>query len=420
MKHRLSPLGILFRASHEELNPFHRALGRVIFLLLSLHAGFYLNFFARAGLLTTKLSQTVPLLGLLAFSLLNVLGTTSLDPIRAWNYRLFFIVHMTIGITIIPLLFFHAAPLRPYILEALPLFFLDIIFRRRAFFVAPTHIVPIPTTNLLQLTIPLPASSAAAFAAVPGQHIYLSIPPASRPAHAIINEFCFNPYTIASVSTAPSLTLITRVLSGPTSWALQRLTTLPKANPPLQIDGPYGSSRHFPDFAHTHDRILLIAGGVGATSILPVYRGIRAAIARAGDSTNKARMLWAVRSAAETLWAAGEGDLAGEGVEVFVTGESDADADADADDGDGDGIALVDLGRGAGSGSGSMGDAPLRRSGRPDLTRVVDETFRLGGGERVAVLVCGPRGMAREVRGAVGKWVGRGREVWWHEEGFGW
>lgn len=393
MKHRLSPLGLLFRASHEQLNPFHRALGRVIFLLLSLHAGFYLTFFIRAGLLTAKFSQTIPLLGLLAFSLLNLLGATSLDPLRAWNYRLFFIVHMTVGITIIPLLFFHAAPLRPYILEALPLFLIDILLRRRAMIVAPTHIVAIPHTNLLRLTIPLPASSAPAFA-LPGQHIYLSIPAASRPAGALINEFCFNPYTISSVTVSPpSLTLITRVLHGPTSTALHRLAALTKANPPLQIDGPYGSSAHFPDLAHASDRILLLAGGVGATSILPIYRGIRAAIAAAGENPNKARMLWMVRSAAETSWA---GEIADEGVEVYVTG-SGADVAQD-------GVELADLGGG----------------GRPDLTRVVDETFRLGAGERVAVLVCGPRGMGREVRRAVGKWVGRGREVWWHEEGFGW
>ena len=57
---------------------------------------------------------------------------------------------------------------------------------------------------------------------------------------------------------------------------------------------------------------------------------------------------------------------------------------------------------------------------RPDLGKIVDEVFRAGNEERVAVLVCGPARMARELRKHVGKWVGRGREVWFHDESFGW
>lgn len=57
---------------------------------------------------------------------------------------------------------------------------------------------------------------------------------------------------------------------------------------------------------------------------------------------------------------------------------------------------------------------------RPHLGAIVDSVFRKGKGERVAVLVCGPAGMARELRRDVGKWVGKGRDVWFHDESFGW
>lgn len=39
--------------------------------------------------------------------------------------------------------------------------------------------------------------------------------------------------------------------------------------------------------------------------------------------------------------------------------------------------------------------------------------------DRIAVLVCGPAWLGREVRRQVGLWVGY-REVFWHEERFGW
>jgi hypothetical protein len=57
---------------------------------------------------------------------------------------------------------------------------------------------------------------------------------------------------------------------------------------------------------------------------------------------------------------------------------------------------------------------------RPNLRTIVDDTFRHGLEERVAVLVCGPAEMARELREHVGRWVTQGRHVWWHDESFGW
>jgi len=58
--------------------------------------------------------------------------------------------------------------------------------------------------------------------------------------------------------------------------------------------------------------------------------------------------------------------------------------------------------------------------GRPDLRAVVDEVFASGVSDRVAVLVCGPGGMGKSLRREVGRWVGEGREVFWHNEEFGW
>jgi hypothetical protein len=57
---------------------------------------------------------------------------------------------------------------------------------------------------------------------------------------------------------------------------------------------------------------------------------------------------------------------------------------------------------------------------RPDFAEIVDGVFKLGNEESVAVIVCGPAGMARDVRSEVGRWVRKGRDVWFHDEGFGW
>lgn len=84
--------------------------------------------------------------------------------------------------------------------------------------------------------------------------------------------------------------------------------------------------------------------------------------------------------------------------------------------GQGEGVELTTLSR-------PDSDSGLRIRGgyaRPDFGKIVDEVFRMGGEERVAVFVCGPAGMAGDVRREVGRWVAKGRDVWFHDEAFGW
>jgi hypothetical protein len=57
---------------------------------------------------------------------------------------------------------------------------------------------------------------------------------------------------------------------------------------------------------------------------------------------------------------------------------------------------------------------------RPELGKIIDTTFRKGTEETVAVLVCGPAEMSREIKARVRPWVMKGRSVWWHDESFGW
>lgn len=138
-------------------------------------------------------------------------------------------------------------------------------------------------------------------------------------------------------------------------------------------------------------------------------------------SKPKIRFIYTVRSVADAQWALSslhhqhqalhhyqhESDFP-EGFELYVTGDNGAAVKHSLGDG---GLAFV-------------------RYGRPDLRAVVDEGFGGRGGqdrdgkgngvERAAVLVCGPHRLGRDLRREVGKWVWRGREVFWHEESFSW
>lgn len=401
MKSLCSPLALAFNSSHEALNPYHRMSGRIIYGFLMLHGAFYLNFFIQSSILLKRLRNVDVILGLLALSLLTILMSTAVRVVRRWSYRIFFICHLIIGVLLLPVIFFHVTHLRIYVSECLAIFVLDLVARKLDTIMAFTKITAVPDTSLVKLSMPVPASKMARFAAAPGQHVYLSIPyqSASSPIHQLL----FNPFSIASISDN-TITLVLRVLHGPTTTALSNLTKLSKANPPLKIEGPYGSSRHFPNFAANFDRILLVAGGVGATFILPIFRDIEEALASEGLSTRKVKMVWSVKTRADIAWSDVPKTLDNESnLKVFTTGI----AGSAPVEGTGVPYDAVEM-RGVGEG------------GRPDLRRIVDDTFRLGEEDRVAVLVCGPEGMARELTGYVSHWVEKGRYVWFHDESFGW
>ncbi|CAD6455490.1 b0d8148f-6895-4957-8a6e-9fe150bc80fc [Sclerotinia trifoliorum] len=441
MKSLYSPLSVLFGSSHEQLNTWHRISGRVIWTLLLCHASWYLNAFIQIGNLSEKLTTPIIIFGVVSFQLINLLIITSSKAVRRWSYRVFFITHLFVAIAIIPLLFFHAAPIRIYIIEAIALFLIDIGIRKYTTFTAFATVRSVPKTSLLEITIPVTVSQISQFQYAPGQHVYLSIPPSSVPTSAKYNrhlhEFLYNPFTIASVTDTPTpqITLTLRTLNGPTTSALSSLSHLSKARPPLNIEGPYGSTRKFPNLAEKFDRILLVAGGVGATFILPIYRAAKEAMENEGRPNSTVRMIWVMRDAAESSWALSpptnptspqdtdeepkfeySNDV---DIELYITSPQTSHSITTSTTTSTHEPNTIEMHTLSDPPSSSSLPTPKKYS-RPDLRAIVDETFTQGLEERVAVLVCGPPGMAEELRLYVGDWVTRGRYVWWHDEGFGW
>ena len=70
---------------------------------------------------------------------------------------------------------------------------------------------------------------------------------------------------------------------------------------PVALEGPYGASTRLPDLLD-YDKVLLVAGGVGATFIMPIYRSMLDSHGPALLGT-KIRCIWAVQKLAETQWA---------------------------------------------------------------------------------------------------------------------
>ncbi|KAL8852094.1 MAG: hypothetical protein Q9221_003024 [Calogaya cf. arnoldii] len=442
LKSSLSPISYLTSLSHEELNLYHRALGRIILLFLSLHASFYLNFFIQKSLLTKRIRDPDVILGLLAITTFLALGTSAFAWIRKKNYFLFFLIHVATSILLLPMLYFHVPHLRVYILESALIYVILIAQRNISTQTVPNAEITHLTNNLLSITIPLaPSSSLSTTTNIhPGQHIYLSLPSHSK--------LRLNPFTIANLHRKDThIRLIVRTLNGTTRLLSNHASSTPKTPPsspitttiPLKIEGPYGSASTFPNLS-TYNRILLVAGGVGATFTMPIYRHL---ISQSQNIDQAIRFIWAVKKVEDAKWGFEYLDEKGmERVELYVSNTSNNDStlpDTPSKERDDDAeIELQEHARllsqntdpSSPPSSSSSQPFPLPpfqtiHPHRPDLKSIINELFSTPDSSfcpptKIAILVCGPAGMGSAVRKEVGVWVGRGREVWFHCEEFGW
>lgn len=418
----MNPFAYVFRSSHEQVNRYHRVLGRLIYGLLFIHAVFYNYFFFAKEIMLLKYSEPVVFAGLVASGGLHLLMLTAMPIVRRYSYRIFFITHLFASIVVPFVLFLHASSAQIYLIECLIFFFLDLAVRKVTAIPAPSKVESITGTNLFTITAPIPARKMEKFTASPGSHIYLNIPRGSNPGPLF--DMMYNPFTVAAVNEdANEITLVARKRDGPLTT---HLASIPAAQATqgaentvkLDLEPPRGAAaKSFPDLLSPQvQRILLVAGGVGSSFIVPIYK----AIIQENPSAN-VQVIWAIRTAGEATWPVsvskpGEKSLLDDDrVQLYLTSDMSAAGDPE---GDGEGVELRSLPRRENSRAGQASSRNNRR--RPDLQKIVDDTFKHGQAEKVAVLVCGPSEMAREVRDRVTPWVMKGRDVWWHDESFGW
>ncbi|KAI0857189.1 ferric reductase like transmembrane component [Xylaria cubensis] len=421
----LNPFALALKSSHEEVNRWHRVLGRVIYVFVTLHAIFYFNFYYQNNLLGQKITSLVPVLGFTLITAMHLLYGTALSVVRQYSYRIFFITHLIVALAIPPTIYFHAHHASFYVWESLAVFLVDIAKRKFDTTVAEVKVELIPDTDLVKPVGAIPQGKLDRFAKNPGTHIYLSIPAASRPdknpiaAAHLVFEFSFNPFSVAAVDeNTGELTLVARRHDGPMTRALAGFAnnTDNDFKVKLAFDGPYGCAKRFPNLAGPgFDRILLVAGGVGATFALPLYRWILAE-----NPSARVQMVWTVRGAGDATWPIakeGKNIVDDDNVQLYITGSGLESADDNLRlSNESEHVELASLAENRRQNS----HVSIHSNKRPDLQKIVDDIFRQGFEERVAVLVCGPEAMAHELRSHVGAWVKKGRHVWWHNESFAW
>jgi hypothetical protein len=464
MRAPYSPVQWLTRCSHEQLKASHQILGRVVFLLFIVHGILYFNFFILSGFLAKRIKDWDVIWGIVSIILFATISTTALAFVKKRSYRVFYISHIAIANFIILPMWLHVHHIRIYVYQVILVEALHLIFRALRLKMYQGTIRVLPGTNLIQIRIPLPENSFA-LEWKPGQHVYLSRPWGKATSPSFYQQWLMmnktNPFTIASIpSKDKELLLVARTLNGNTKYLAELaqklaqggsgIPMLPTAGGdipilPMALEGPYGASTRLPDLSD-YDKVLLVAGGVGATFIMPIYRSI-VELHDPAPAGTQIRCIWAVQKLAETQWAfptsntpdeEHEKDAEEDGddkalldgtsaVEVYVTRPSGPSLQSSSvfavepdDDEDGEGIEMAENEQLL-SMEEQM-DKPrkgmLIRSGRPKLDVIVDEVFSMG--MRTAVFCCGPKRLTVDLKKDVEVWVKKGHDVFWWDETFGW
>ena len=390
-----NPLQFLLKQSHEELNDLHRLFGRIVHVLLALHAVLYLNFFVRISVLDKKIKDPIVRLGIIGFWSFNFLAFLSVPPIRRRVYhKVFYRSHVVLTAIVLPVLYFHVPYTRTYVMQAGALFLFNGFTRGLATSPAVSvRIEKIEGTSLLRLKAD---GSASGYLGkwTPGMHVYLK--QSNSPVHPK-TPFTVVQWPLGNQNEKASIDLVVRDLSGPqTGW----LAKQDKVN--LLLEGPYGESKNYlPPLLKNRteeDAIMLVAGGVGITYTLPIYLAL---LDKFRSSTN-ITFIWYVKSIAEAAWVVEmlSSTSCNLNVSIYITGDEST-------------------GKSTNLGGIKKGINVYSPQEREHVANIVDGVFERGDG-RVCVFACGPSRMASALRTEVAFHVMRnGRDVLYHEEQFG-
>lgn len=421
-----NPIALILRTSHEHLNRWHRTLGRITYLFITFHGVLYLNYYFQVGGLPAAFFRAVPALGMSGLFCIALLNTTSLKMIRRLSYRLFFIIHILVALAVPFIVWFHVPHGRIYMAEALAVAIIDLGIRRYTRVTSFCAVEAITGTDLVKVRVKGSERMMKSLASRPGSHIYLSIPPTSRSKKTPLllsylgSEFISNPFTVASVDEeAGEFMLIVRHMRGPTTKTLSSFSNPLSidTNVALSFEGPYGGYTSFPSFSGSEfDGVLLFAGGVGATFILQLYKHIRTE-----NPSLRVQTIWATRNINEAAWCTTQADssiLKEGGMRLFCTrsGRESTDSPAYECSNIND-VEMSCLDKESKLNNSSV---PVESFLRPNIRQIVNAFFQQGHGGRVGVVACGPDEMAADVRRVVTHWVERDRDVWFHNESFGW
>ncbi|KAL8645987.1 MAG: hypothetical protein Q9226_007056 [Calogaya cf. arnoldii] len=404
------PIKSLTGYSYESLNIFHRRLGEVMCLLALIHSagmiGVWYTILRPVGLgLVQFLLLKIILLGLGALVAYELLYFTSLGSFRQRWYELFLVLHVSLQVVALVLLWFHHHGSRPYVGIALAIFLIDRLVYRMVLKVESSRVSLEVTkdygTVVLHTLIPLEqkrrllkrfVGTGVTRGWTATEHVFLTVPALSRK-HFIQAH----PFTIASKAphiedSKAELSLIVRAQDGFSGDLLRYARS--HTSVIARLDGPYGSQNALLMLEQC-DFSIVVAGGSGIAVALPLVWAVHTSrcvndieICPDTKSAPRTILIWVIREDTHTSWLGSSGirDLRDSGVDVVIP-------------------------------------PPTADNGKPDVPGLIESYVVLAsrkGHSKIGVVCSGPDGMNRAVRNSCSSLLAGGYDIDVEIEKFGW
>lgn len=385
-------IGYLTGTSYERLNILHRWVARIIFFTATLHMIYLYRNFSIYGLVKLEWqTDTCPPTGTAAWVILFWIVLSSIAPIRNLRHEIFVAQHVIsyIGFTVAVL--YHMQPYPEAIWKfawiAAGLFGLDRIIRLAIYLwnglsakgITCSATIQALPGGVTQVTI----NNSRLRNWAPGQFVLLSLPK--------IGLLQSHPFTIASVPSRndPYLKFLIREKNGFTKNLLEKAKTSAEKEFMAFVDGPYGDSSSILDL----DRVVLIAGGVGASYTIPVFLDLAKKSSR---RTIDITFIWIVREDSHISWFVNEINEALSFIDkinvhayIFVTSSSTS-ASADLELKTKENMSPPNFG---------LSEAVTVSPGRPGWSELLSEVKYAA--EETGIIVSGPSDMTVEVTNLV-------------------
>lgn len=249
-------LSLILRVPTSILLAYHRWTGFAAFIHATIHFSTTAAHNARTGQLSRVLrTNEVYVAGLVAWCGLATLYLTSLRPIRRRFYEIFYYPHYFFLVFAIGAMF-HAEHAKDFFLPGVALWFVDRVWRLRAWFTEKkVHNIEHLEGGVTKIIVQGTKAKAA------GQIAWVQFPG--------VSNISWHPFTVASSPEEDTITFAIRGL-GSFTRAVHRLgsdtgekrSPTPNQTMRLRMDGPYGVAA---TKWGTHAITALVAGGIGIT-----------------------------------------------------------------------------------------------------------------------------------------------------------
>ncbi|KAJ7058306.1 hypothetical protein C8F01DRAFT_1147818 [Mycena amicta] len=416
-------ISLLTGISYDKLNFLHRVIARVLCVLLWVHAS------GRVTEITEDFGEAWFRWGLVSTIALTLLAALSVRPLRSRGYEMFLVAHFFVGIILLVGAYIHTNNFNEatFIYPSFALYFLDRLLRFLRVFLFNggyrriLRALSLSTKAPLSATVELISPTLVRIRVsgvprwvrwAPGQVIYLSVPSVSKR-----TPWEAHPFSIANIdvdddsfdsegveekdsdeksatassssqthsdpvveSDSKELIFIVRARRGFTRRLVDFAgTTQSSVKLPVFIDGPYG----IPAVVEGARSMLLFAGGSGVSYTLPILLDLLRT--RTPPSSTCERVIAAF---GDTLAAAlsrhQSSSIPSIDIRIHLTNGSLSDVES---------VTVEKQDRRLG---------PLRRfEGRPDVGAIMREEVGGCGSGSLGIHVCGPTGLADDVRGAL-------------------